>query len=103
MNLKKMFEILAPMKLLTVFLYHKSNKVFLHLVRFIVICVRYIRLCLMFRSDFSFIIKRIHLYIMDDHHGPHYEAVSAVLLLIRIASPCLQLKRCVIWSNTYAL
>ena len=69
------------MKLLKVFLYHQSNKVFQHLMRIIVICVINIRLCL--RSDFPIIIKQIHLYV-DDHHGPHHEAVMVRELCIAI-------------------
>ena len=37
----------------------------------------------MFRSDFLIIIKQIHLYV-DDHHGPHHEAVMARELCIAI-------------------
>ena len=71
------------MKLLKVFIYHQSNKVYQHLVRIIVICVINIRLCLLFRSDFPIIIKQIHLYV-DDHHGPHHEAVMVRELCIAI-------------------
>ena len=59
----------------------------------------------MFRSDFPFIIKQMHLYV-DDHHGPRHEAVMVrelLLILMRIALLFLQLKRCVIWPNIYAL
>ena len=59
----------------------------------------------MFRSDFSFIIKQKHVYV-DDHHGRQHEAVMVRELCIAIdENRCtvLQLKRCVIWSNTYAL
>ena len=69
------------------------------------LCHKYKIMPYMFRSDFPIIIKQIHLYV-DDHHGPHHEAVmvvSSVLLLMRIALLFLQLKRCVIWSNIYAL
>ena len=40
----------------------------------------------MFRSDFSIIIKQIHLYViyMYDHHGPHHEAVMVRELCIAI-------------------
>ena len=41
------------MKLLKVFLYHQSNKVFLHLVRIIVIWVINIRLCLICLDQIS--------------------------------------------------
>ena len=72
------------MKLLKVFLYHQSNKVFQHLVRIIVIWVINIRLCLIcLESDFPIIIKQIHLYV-DDHHGPHHEAVMVRELCIAI-------------------
>ena len=54
----------------------------------------------MFRSDLPFIIKQMHLYV-HDHQGPHYEAVMVRELCIALL--CLQLKKCVIWSNTYAL
>ena len=37
----------------------------------------------MFRSDFPFIIKQMHLYV-DDHHGPHHEAVMVRELCIAI-------------------
>ena len=37
----------------------------------------------MFRSDFHIIIKQIHLYV-DDHHGPHHEAVMVRELCIAI-------------------
>ena len=36
-----------------------------------------------FRSDFLFIIKEMHLYV-DDHHGPHHEAVMVRELCIAI-------------------
>ena len=45
------------------------------------------------------------LYV-DDHHGPHHEAVMVRELCIAIDEnrfTVLQLKRCVIWWNTYAL
>ena len=47
------------MKLLKVFLYRQSNK------------------------DFPIIIKQMHLYV-DDHHGPHHEAVVVRELCIAI-------------------
>ena len=59
----------------------------------------------MFRSNFPYIIKQMHLNV-DDHHGPHHEAVMVRELCIDIDENRLlfsQLKRCVIWSNTYAL
>ena len=34
----------------------------------------------MFRSDFSLIIKK-HLDV-DDHHGPHYETVIIIIIII---------------------
>ena len=37
----------------------------------------------MFRSDFLIIIKQMHLYV-DDHHGPHHEAVMVRELCIAI-------------------
>ena len=37
----------------------------------------------MFRSDFSLIIKQMYLYV-DDHHGPHHEAVMVRELCIAI-------------------
>ena len=37
----------------------------------------------MFRSDLFFIIKQMHLYV-DDHHGPHHEAVMVRELCIAI-------------------
>ena len=37
----------------------------------------------MFRSDFSIIIKQMHLYV-DDHRGPHHEAVMVRELCIAI-------------------
>ena len=37
----------------------------------------------MFRSDFPIIIKQIYLYV-DDHHGPHHEAVMVRELCIAI-------------------
>ena len=55
----------------------------------------------MFRSDFTIIIKRMHLYV-DDHR----EAVMVCELCIAIDEKCftvLQLKKCVIWLNTYTL
>ena len=66
------------MKLLKVFLYHQSNKVFQHLVRIIVICVINIRLCLICLDQIS-----MHVYV-DDHHGPHHEAVMVRELCIAI-------------------
>ena len=35
----------------------------------------------MFRSDFLFIIKQMHLYV-DDHHGHHHETVMVRELCI---------------------
>ena len=37
----------------------------------------------MFRSDFPFIIKQIHLCV-DDYHGPHHEAVMVRELFMAI-------------------
>ena len=71
------------MMLLKVFLNHQSNKVILHLVRIIVICIINTRLYLMFRSDIPFIRKQIHLCV-DDYHGPHHEAVMVPELFIAI-------------------
>ena len=56
----------------------------------------------MSRSDFPIIIKQMHLYV-DDHHGPHHDAVMVRELCIAIDEnrfTVLQRKRCVIWSNT---
>ena len=94
------------MKLLKVFLYHHSNKVVQHLVRIIVLFHKYKIMPYMFRSDFPIIIKQIHVYV-DDHHGPHHGVVMVREFCIAIDenrfTVFLQLKRCVIWSNTYAL
>ena len=38
------------------------------------LCHKYKIMPYMFRSDFSIIIKQMLLYV-DDHHGPHHEAV----------------------------
>ena len=37
----------------------------------------------MFRSEFPFILKQTHIYV-DDHHGPHHEAVMVRELCIAI-------------------
>ena len=70
------------------------------------LCHKYKIMPYMFRSDFPIIIKQIHLYV-DDHHGPHHEAVMVRELCIAIDenrfTVFLQLKRCVSWSNIYAL
>ena len=71
------------MRLLKVFLYHRSNKVFCYL------CHKYMIMPYMFRSDFSFRIKQIYLYV-DDRYATLTTMrqgwyVSYVLLLMRIA------------------
>ena len=38
------------------------------------LCHKYKIMPYMFRSDFPFIIKQMYLYV-DDHNGPHHEAV----------------------------
>ena len=47
------------------------------------LCHKYKIMPYMFRSDFPIIIKQIHLYV-DDHHGPHHEAVMVRELCIAI-------------------
>ena len=47
------------------------------------LCQKYKIMPYMFRSDFSIIIKQMHLYV-DDHHGPHHEAVMVRELCITI-------------------
>ena len=70
------------------------------------LCHKYKIMPYMFRSDVPIIIKQMHLYV-DDHHGPHHEAVMVRELCIAIDENrftfFLQLKRCIIWSNIYAL
>ena len=38
------------------------------------LCYKYKIMPYMFRTEYPFIIKQMHLYV-DDHHGPHHEAV----------------------------
>ena len=57
----------------------------------------------MFRSDFPIIIKQMDLYV-DDHHGPHHEAVMVRELCISIdVNPFTIFTAEEIWSYTYAL
>ena len=59
----------------------------------------------MFRSDFPIIIKQMHLYV-DDHHGPHHEAVMVRELCIAIDEnrfTVFTAEEMCHWSNTYAL
>ena len=72
------------MKLLKVFIYHQSHIVFLTFDEsYRYLCHQYKSMPYMFRSDCPFKIKHIHLYV-DDHDGPHYEAVMAHELCIAI-------------------
>ena len=45
------------------------------------LCHKYKIMPYMLRSDFPIIIKQIHLYV-DDHHGPHHEAVMVRELFV---------------------
>ena len=47
------------------------------------LCYKYKIMPYIFRSDFPFIITQMHLYV-DDHHGPHREAVMVRELCIAI-------------------
>ena len=47
------------------------------------LCHKYKIMPYRFRSDFPFIIRQMHLYV-DDHHGPHPDAVMVRELCIAI-------------------
>ena len=72
------------MKLLKVFLYHQSNKVFSTFgENYRNLCHKYKIMPDRLRSDFPFIIKQMQLYV-DDHHGSHHETVMVRELCIAI-------------------